>query len=64
MYFLDLSVKIINGWSDQLEIWHAENLDPVLKKARKQQFYPGWGRLERKGILSTFIIENTSGNTK
>ena len=33
--------QIMNGWSDKLEIWHAENLDPVLKKARKQQFYPG-----------------------
>ena len=33
--------KIVKGWSDKLEIWHAENLDPVLKKARKQQFYPG-----------------------
>ena len=33
--------KIVKGWSDKLEIWHAENLDPVLKKARKQQFSPG-----------------------
>ena len=33
--------KIMNGWSDKLETWHAENLDLVLKKARKQQFYPG-----------------------
>ena len=33
--------KIVKGWSEKLEIWHAENLDPVLKKARKQQFYPG-----------------------
>ena len=33
--------QIMNDWSDKLEIWHAENLDPVLKKARKQQFYPG-----------------------
>ena len=33
--------KIMNGWSDKLETWHAETLDPVLKKARKQQFYPG-----------------------
>ena len=30
----------MKGWSDKLETWHAENLDPVLKKARKQQFYP------------------------
>ena len=33
--------KIVKGWSEKLEIWHAENLDPVLKKARKQQFSPG-----------------------
>ena len=33
--------KIMNGWSDKLEIWHAENLDPVLKKARKHQFSLG-----------------------
>ena len=39
--FLDLSVKFMNGWSDKLEIWHTEILDPVLKKARKQQLYPG-----------------------
>ena len=31
----------MKGWSDKLEIWHAENLGPVWKKARKQQFYPG-----------------------
>jgi len=31
----------MNGWSDKLETWHTETLDPVLKKARKQQFYPG-----------------------
>ena len=31
----------MNGWSDKLETWHAENLDLVWKKARKQQFYPG-----------------------
>ena len=41
VYFLDLSVKNPKGWSDRLETWHAETLDPVLKKARKQQFYPG-----------------------
>ena len=29
------------GWSEELEIWHVETLDPVLKKARKQQFPPG-----------------------
>ena len=33
--------KNLKGWSDRLETWHAETLDPVLKKARKQQFYPG-----------------------
>jgi len=33
--------KIMNGWSDKLETWHAENLDLILKNARKQQFYPG-----------------------
>ena len=33
--------KIVKGWSEKLEIWHTENLDPVLKKARKQQFSPG-----------------------
>ena len=33
--------KITNGWSDKLETWHAENLDLVWRKARKQQFYPG-----------------------
>ena len=54
----------MEGCSDNVETWYAETLGPVSKKARKQQFYPGWGRLERKGILSTFIIENTSGNTK
>ena len=31
----------MKGWSDKLETWHAETLDPVLKKARKQQFHPG-----------------------
>ena len=25
----------------EAETWHAETLDLVLKKARKQQFYPG-----------------------
>jgi len=33
--------RIMNSWSDKLETWHAENLDIVLNKARKQQFYPG-----------------------
>ena len=33
--------KIMNGWSDKLETWHTETLDPALKKAWKQQFYPG-----------------------
>ena len=33
--------KNLKGWSDRLETWHAETLDPLLKKARKQQFYPG-----------------------
>ena len=33
--------KNLKGWSDRLETWHAETLDPVLKKARKQQFSPG-----------------------
>ena len=41
VYFWICLGKIINGWSDKLETWHAENLDLVLKKARKQQFYPG-----------------------
>jgi len=29
VYFLDLSVKNLNGWSDKLETWHVETLDPV-----------------------------------
>ena len=29
------------GWSEELEIWQVETLDPVLKKVRKQQFPPG-----------------------
>ena len=41
VYILDLSVKNLNGWSDKLETWHVETLDPVWKKVRKQQFYPG-----------------------
>ena len=41
VYFFICLWKIVKGWSEKLEIWHAENLDPVLKKARKQQFYPG-----------------------
>ena len=30
--------KNLKGWSEELETWHAETLDPVLKKASKQQF--------------------------
>ena len=30
-----------NGWSDKLETLHEDNLDPVLKKIRKQQIYGG-----------------------
>ena len=41
VYFFDLSVKNLNGWSDKLETWHVETLDPVWKKVREQQFYPG-----------------------
>ena len=41
MYYLDLSVKNLNGWSEKLETWHVETWDPVWKKARKQQFSPG-----------------------
>ena len=33
--------KTLNCWSDKLETWHVETLDPVWKKTRKQQFYPG-----------------------
>ena len=41
VYYLDLSVKNLNGWSEKLETWHVETWDPVWKKARKQQFSPG-----------------------
>ena len=52
MFFFDETVKywvffgirlwkIMKSWSDKVETWHAETLDTVLKKARKQQFYPG-----------------------
>ena len=40
VYYLDLSVKNPNGWSEKLETWHVETLDPFWKKARKQQFSP------------------------
>ena len=33
--------KNLKGWSEKLETWHVETLDPVLKKVRKQQFFPG-----------------------
>ena len=33
--------KNLKGWSEKLEPWHVETLDPVLKKVRKQQFFPG-----------------------
>ena len=39
--FLIYLWKTLNCWSDKLETWHAETLDPVWKKTRKQQFYPG-----------------------
>ena len=41
VFFGFVCEKNLKGWSDRLETWHAETLDPVLKKARKQQFYPG-----------------------
>ena len=39
--FWHFFAKILKGWSEKLETWHVETLDPVLKKARKQQFPPG-----------------------
>ena len=39
--FWHFLAKNLKGWSEKLETWHVETLDPVLKKARKQQFPPG-----------------------
>ena len=33
--------KKLKGRAEELETWHEETLDPVLKKARKQQIPPG-----------------------
>ena len=39
--FWHFLAKNLKGWSEKLETWHVETLDPVLKKVRKQQFFPG-----------------------
>ena len=39
--FWNFLPKDLKGWSEKLETWHVEVLDPVLKKVRRQQFSPG-----------------------